>query len=93
MDEALNLLVLVALVGLAFLTGRAIYGLAREVWFARKAIRDDLRDLAWDCLAVLGAIALGTAAFLWLQGIPRYAAWIFVAVYAANFLSRRWRRL
>jgi hypothetical protein len=89
MDEALNLLVLVAVVGLAFLAGRAIYALAREVWFERKAIRDDLRDLAWDCLTVLGVIALGIAAFVWLSGIPRYAVWMFIAVYAANALSRR----
>ncbi len=93
MDEAVNLVVLVALVALAFLAARAIYGLAREVWFERKAIQDDLRDLAWDCIAVLGAIALGIAAFFWLQGIPRYAAWIFIAAYTANFLSRRWRGL
>jgi hypothetical protein len=93
MDEALNLLVSVALLGLAFLAWQAIYSLVRDVWFERKAIRDDLRDLAWDCLAVLGAIALGIAAFLWLQGILRYAAWMLIAVYAANLLSRRQRRL
>jgi hypothetical protein len=45
-----------------------------------------------DCLSVLGAIALGIVAFFWLQGIPRYGAWMFIAVYAAKFLSRRWRR-
>ena len=89
MNEALNLLVLVAVLPLAFLAWQAFYSLAREAWFEREGIRDDLHDLAWDCLTVLGAIALGIAAFLWLSGIPRYAVWIFVAVYAANSLSRR----